>query len=330
LFGFDFNDYYGDPGFMLEQELRQRIFWLDNTGGDDGAGFGVCPTTGFYWDITLFGQRIRTTPGGVPEFLPHPLAAEPQVDLLERFDFQSSGDMPLLLRQHRELQRLSAERYGGAIDVAFPRFHRGPLDILVQLRGYEAFVADLAERPEFVRQALDRLVGERLRWNQARAAYLGEPFPWPETFIADDWLNPPFLSPAIFRDFVLPAYRTIEANEGPVKGVHTCGPLGPLVADLLASFPGITTLDLSGWNDFGRLDEVVDPAIGFSCQMRNTFVLCEPEAEHARMLGLLKRVASRRSLTLNAQSIVMLHPQPEENFRRLNDFIRLAQERLAA
>jgi len=330
LFDFDFNHFYGDAAFMLEQELRQRVFWLDNTCGDDEPGFGICPTTGFYWDITLFGQRIRTTPGGVPEFLPHPLAAAPQLDLLERFDFETSGDMPVLLRQHQDVSRLSNERYDGAFDVTFPRFSRGPLDILIQLRGYEAFVMDTLERPDFVRQALACIVAERLRWNRERATYLGEEFIPEDISIADDWINPPFLSPAVFRDFVLPAYRAIQENEGPVTGVHTCGPLEPLITDLLASLPGITTLDVSGWNDVELLDDLVDPAIGFSCQLRNTFVLCDPEGEHCRMLAVLKRLASRRQLTVNAQSIVMLHPEPEENFRRLNQFIGLAHRELAA
>ena len=48
-----------------------------------------------------------------------------------------------------------------------------------------------------------------------------------------------------------------------------------------------------------------------------------------RLVPALRRVATRRPLTVNAQAIVMLHPRPEENFRRLNDFIRLAHQRLA-
>ena len=52
--------------------------------------------------------------------------------------------------------------------MTFPTFNRGPLDINVQLRGYEGFI--------------------------------------------DDWVNVPFISPALFRDFVLPLYHRLKAQ----------------------------------------------------------------------------------------------------------------------
>lgn len=326
LFGFDMNRFYTDPEFMLEQELRQRVFWLDNTLGDDLAGFELCPSTGFYWDFTLFGQQIRTDRDGVPHFLPHPLAEAPNTGLLSCFDFATSGDMPVLLRQYRELRRLSQERCCGRVGVAFPRFHRGPVDMLIQMRGYERFVYDTLERPEFVRQALDVFVAERLRWNRARAEWLGEAFGRQSTFIADDWVNPPFLSPAMFRDFVLPAYRAIQDNEGPVTGFHTCGPLVELVTDLLRDMPGIRTLDVSGWNDLEALDEVVDPQIAFHCQMRNTFVLCGTADEHRQQLATVRRIGARRRVDVGVQSIVRLLPTYDETLFRMNRFIELARQ----
>jgi hypothetical protein len=329
LFGYDFNRFYQDPEFMLEQELRQRIFWLDNTVGDDQAGLDLSPTTGFYWDITLFGQQVQTSPGGVPQFLPHPLAGRRDLRLLERFAFQTSGHMPILLHQHRQLRQLSRERCNDRVGVGFPCFHRGPLDILIQMRGYEAFLGDLTDDPAFVTAALALVVGERVRWNRERAAYLGEPFRAEATFIADDWVNPPFISPAIFRDFVVPAYQQIQQQEGPVTGFHTCGPLGPLVGHLLATFPAIRTLDVSGWNDLDQLDAAVDPAIGFQCQVRNATVLAGTPAEQRVLLDAVRRVATHRQVGLNAQSIVMLHPDLAENFRRLNDFVELARITLA-
>jgi|GEM_PF-747808 len=326
LFGFDMNRFYAEPEVMLEYELRQRAFWLDNSEGDDQAGLGMTPTTGYYWDTTLFGQRIRTSPEGVPHFLPHPLADVPDLGLLPAWDFSSSGDMPILLHQYRELRRLSAERYGGEITVGFPQFHRGPLDILVQMRGYERFAFDLAERPEFIHAALARIVAERARWNRERAVFLGEAWPCGETFVADDWVNPPFVSPAVFREFVLPAYRTIQQSEGRVTGFHTCGPLGGLVTDLLTALPGIRTLDVSGWNDILALDRVVAPEIGFACQVRNTVVLAGTEAEHRAVLAAVAQVASHRRTSLGAQAIVRLHATYGEDLGRMNRFIRLARE----
>jgi len=176
LFGYDMNRFYGDPAFMFDQELRQRIFWLDNSAGDDVFTLELVPTTGFYWDITLFGQQIRTQPDGVPQFLPHPLASSPDLSLIARWNFHCSGDMPVLLQQHRTFTQISADRCDGRVTVGFPRFRRGPLDILIQMRGYENFVADIVDRPEFVHAALARIVGDRARWTRERAAFLDEEY----------------------------------------------------------------------------------------------------------------------------------------------------------
>ncbi len=329
LFGYDMNRFYQDPEFMFEMELRQRIFWLDNSEGDDQASLEITPTTGYYWDTTLFGQRIRTSADGVPEFLPHPLAAMPDTGLLGGWDFHTSGDMPTLLRQYRELARLSAERCGGRVTVGFPRFQRGPLDILIQLRGYERFAFDLTERPAFVAEALARIVAERCRWERERSAFLGQEWRPQPTFIADDWVNPPFLPPAVFREVVLPAYRAIQGNEGPVTGFHTCGPIEALAADLLSALPAIETLDVSGWTDLAALDRAVDPRVAFACQVRNTVVLSGTEAEHRRILTTAARVAEHRRVSLCAQAIVRLHGTYDEDFARMNRFIRLARDVLA-
>lgn len=329
LFGYDMNRFYQDPEFMLEMELRQRLFWLDNSEGDNLPGLDILPTTGNYWDITLFGQRIRTAPDGVPEFLPHPLADKPDLSLLPAWEFNTSGDMPLLLRQYRELRQLSAERYDGKVKVGFPCFYRGPLDVAIQLRGYENFIMDIQENPDFVRALLGRIVQERIRWNRERAAWLGETFPSASTFIADDWVNPPFISPTIFREFALPAFRAIQAGEGPVTGFHTCGPMVSLVNDLLAALPDIDILDVSGWNDLAQLDAVVAPGKNFSCQMKNTFVLSGTAVEHRALLEVIKRIAARRPVSVCAQAIVKLHDSYEEDLGRMNTFIRLAREVLA-
>lgn len=329
LFGYDMNRFYQEPEFMLETELRQRLFWLDNSEGDDLPGLWLCPTTGFYWDITLFGQRIRTAPDGVPEFLPHPLADKPDLALLPAWDFNTSGDMPILHRQYRELRRLSQERYGGAVTVGFPVFHRGPLDVAIQMRGYENFIMDIQERPEFVHALLAHIVRERVRWNRERAAWLGETFPPATTFIADDWINPPFISPTIFREFAVPAFQAIQQAEGPVTGFHTCGPLTPLINDLLTALPGIDVLDVSGWNDLAALDAVVAPGKTFHCQMKNTFVLSGTVAEHRALLKVIKDISARRPVSICAQAIVKLHDTYEDDLARMNAFIRLAREQLA-
>ena len=327
LFGYDMDRLFADAEFGLETELRQRIFWLDNSLDDGLPGLHVVPTVGMYYDITLFGQEVSHTEIGVPLFEPHPIAQRPDLALIPPVDFHSSGQMPALIRQHEAFRRIAEQRYGGGLTVGFPTFNRGPLDVYVQLRGYERFVEDTRERPQFVHDFLARIVEERVKWNRQRRRYLGEPVPAePTTRIDDDWVNVPFISPAIFREFVVPAYRRIAAAEGAVVGFHTCGVMTPVVEDLLGVFPGIGTLDVSGWNDFEALDRMLDRRVGFWLGFKNTFVLAGTPEQHREALERIARVGRRREVGVCAQAIVRLHPTYEENLGRMNGFISLARE----
>jgi hypothetical protein len=237
LFGFDMNDLYSHPRQALELDLRHKAFWLDNSVDDGLPGLSAEATVGHYFDITLFGQEIRHSPQGVPQFMPHPISQTPDLSLIRPFDFHSTGAMAALIRQYDEMRESAQSEYGGAVSITFPSFNRGPLDICVQLRGYDNFVADTVERPEFVREFMALIANERARWRREKSRFLGQPDAASSCYIADDWVNIPFITPAMFREFVLPAYRQIERNEGTVTGFHTCGVLLPVAQDLLNAFP---------------------------------------------------------------------------------------------
>ena len=331
LFGYDMNRFLSDAEFGLEMELRQRIFWADNSLDDSLPGTWLGATVGMYYDITLFGQEVRHTTIGVPLFVPHPIAQKPDLSLIAPVDFRTSGQMPLLIQRYETLRRIATASFEGKLTITFPIFGRGPLDVYVQLRGYDKFVEDTQDRPQFVHDFLTRIVDERVKWNRERRRYLGEPEPAePTTRIDDDWVNIPFISPAIFREFVVPAYRRIAASEGKVVGFHTCGVMVPVVGDLLGVFPGIRTLDVSGWNDFEKLDELLDPQIGFWLGFKNTFVLAGAPEQQRDVLERIARVGRRRAVGVCAQAIVRLHPTYEENLGRMNAFISLAREVFAS
>jgi hypothetical protein len=273
---------------------------------------------------------VRHTPGGVPEFMPHPIAERPDLALLPPFDFHATGTMPALIRMYQEMSRLARTLYGGQVTVSFAHFRRGPLDVCMQLRGYENFVGDTMDRPEFVHAMLAHVVAERARWNVLKGQFLGEtPAVSPTCSIHDDWVNIPFISPDMFRRFVLPAYRQVQKNEGPLTNFHTCGIMTPIVEDLLAEAPGLRALDVSGWNDFELLDRMVAPDIGFGLAFINSFILTGTAEQHADKLERMARIRKRRNVWLMAQAIVRVHDDFAEDIRRMNAFIRLAREKLS-
>lgn len=331
LFGFDMNRFFADPAFNVEMQLRQKLFWADNSADDSPIDLTLQATMGMYYDMTLFGQRIHHTVDGVPEFEPHPLAsaAEPDPASIEPFDFFATGDMPLLITQYSRMVELSQREYGGLLCVNFPHFHRGPLDVLVQMRGFDNLIFDMRERPDVVTQFLDLFVAARARFARERQRFLGETTLPPTSFVADDWVNVPFISPAMFRRFAVPAYRQIEANEGPVTGFHTCGNIEAVACDLLAVFPHIRRLEVSGWNDVRRLDRILPPEAGFDVSVINTLVLAGSEDEQRARLQAIAEVRHHRPVALCAQAMVKLNSYAE-TIQRMNSFMDLAREILAA
>jgi hypothetical protein len=272
LFGFDMNDFYKEPELAMDIELRSKLFWLDNSLDDGLASFNIGAGS-MYYDMTLFGLRINYQSDGVPLFERHALEDNPDISQLKPFDFYGTGEMPVVHKRYGEMRRISEELYGCKIKIGFPNFHRGPLDIMIQLRGYENFISDCAENPGYVHELMDYIIRERKRFNGLAADLRDEPV-HATTFIADDWLHVPFVSPDIFDEFIMPAYLKIQENEGTVTGFHTCGVFIPLAKKILGMFGGIKALDVSGWNDTAELDRLLEKDIHFNIAFINSFVIC--------------------------------------------------------
>jgi hypothetical protein len=326
LFGYEMPRVHEDPDFAAAQRLRELIFWADNVQDDTVPSASIQADVGMYWDITLFGMKIHHTPVGVPLFDPHPLNQGLDLSLLPPFDFHTTGDMPRVLSKHARLREIAETTYGGKLAVTFPFFQRGPLDIYVQLRGYEGFLDDVAGHPVELRAALDHLVDERLRFARERQRFLGEAALPPTTFIADDWVNVPFISPTMFRELVVPLYRRIRAEEGTPNGFHTCGNFEAVACDLVAALPEIEMLEVSPWNDVAALDALLPPRVGFVVSILNTISLGGAEAEQRQKLLPIREAARRRKVTLVAQAIERIPDTYEETLSRLNGFLRLARE----
>ena len=100
---------------------------------------------------------------GVPCFEPHAIGETPDLSLIKPFDFHSTGVMPGLIEQYDRMREIAVDVYDGKLDISFPSFGRGPLDISITLRGYNRFVIDAVERPDFVHELLSFVVNQRRR-----------------------------------------------------------------------------------------------------------------------------------------------------------------------
>jgi uroporphyrinogen-III decarboxylase len=325
LFGFDMIDYYKNPEFSMEIDLRHKLFWLDNSHDDKLAELSVGAGT-MYFDITLFGMNIEYTKEGVPRFSNHILQNKPDLSLLKPFDFEETGEMPMVINRYKKLINIE-ESEGGEIKVDFPFFHRGPLDIAIALRGYENFITDCVDYPENVHNLLSYIVEERKRYNDLSIKYQNREGNPPANFVADDWVNVPFITPDLFDQFVVPAYMKIQENEGLVKGFHTCGMFTPVLKSLLSTFNRIETLDISGWNDFLEVHRLVSGDKILGLNFKNTFVILGTPEEHKAMYKTISTIIKDgRKITLMAQAIEKMTGTIFDSITAMNNFIDSARE----
>lgn len=212
--------FYSDPLYHAEQSLLRKL-WRWETFPDDGLPIdAVLPASlGFYPEYTYAGLSVRYNERGIPDIqTDHPVSSDPDLRHLAPVDFARSGWMPRALAWHDQLTRLA----GGRLEVPFAAtWWRGCLDMAIQLRGFEVFLSDTVERPDFVHALLSFLVEQRCRWWDGYYRNFGKPRE--PTFVGDDWINVPFISPSLFRDFVLPRYLDIERFHGGIAGIHSCG-----------------------------------------------------------------------------------------------------------
>ena len=291
LFGFDVNRYFSDPVFYVEHVLRLKLWRWEHFHDDDAPlTLDVPAWLGHYPEYTFLGIGVEYTPGGVPDIqTDHPLTRDADLGLLQPVNFETSGWMERVLRWYDDLQRIAAGRLPVTYNMTW---WRGCLDLAIQLRGYGQFVADAVERPEFVHGLMRFLVEQRCRWWEGYYRRFGlKPSP---AAVADDWINIPFISPALFADFVLPRYLEIEAFHGGISSVHSCGNQAPVQRYLL-EIKSLLFFEVSPWTDLLQTLANVPPdkALGVSLHP-NDVLVATPDEMETKLRFVIRSCRGRR------------------------------------
>lgn len=243
LWGYDINRLFTEPDFYYSEALRQQLWRFKNFSDDSRLDGSLTAWMGHYPEYTYVGMTVGFSESGVPNIqMNHPLSAIPDLSLLKPVDFHTSGWMPRMLKWYEDIREIADNR----LQVRFQTWWRGPLDMAIQLRGYENLMADTSDRPEFVRNLIGYLVEQRERWFRGYCGFFQ--CKMPEGFLGDDWLNVPFISPDFFEEFVLPAYLDIERYHGTLRHIHSCGNQTPIQKHLL-KINSLASLEVSPWTD---------------------------------------------------------------------------------
>ena len=282
LWGYDIRRLFTDPVFYCSETLHQRLWRFHNIPDDTKLDDTLTAWLGHYPEYTYAGMSVDFTSTGVPNIqTDHPLTRQPNLSSLQPVDFLSSGWMPRMIQWYSDIK----DHIGDKLQVRFQTWWRGPLDMAVQLRGYENLMWDSVENPEFVDGLLDFLVEQRRNWFGGYCRYFG--CDMPEGFLGDDWINVPFITPAFFERFVLPAYLKIERIHGCLRHIHSCGNQTPVQRYLL-QIKTLASLEVSPWTDLEQTIKNMPVGMSIGINLHPNDVLFASEGEMKKKLRWIK------------------------------------------
>jgi hypothetical protein len=242
-FGFSLRDYYLRPDVRLYYDLKIALFRFNEIQDDTPLPRGLGVFLGAGFDSSVFGGEQVYSDDVDPWVSRDPVIAEPS-DLrrLRMPDFHTSGMMPLAHRFYGELGDLA----GDAFRIVMPDITRGPFGLAWHIRGFDQLMLDLYDAPAFARDLLEFVTESRMHFSTARATWLGEPLK--PGMLGNDEVNIPSISPAIYRDFILPRERDLAAFHGGIDYWHCCGDIVPLLLMIRELRPRVQ--HISPYNDF--------------------------------------------------------------------------------
>lgn len=323
LFDYDANYFFTDAEFYVEQQLRQKLWRWQTFPNDRMPLTAELPAwLGHYPEYTFVGLDVHFNAGGVPVIqTDHPLTRDADLSLLKPVEFTSSGWMPRILRWYEDISSLVS----GRLDVPFAMtWWRGCLDLAIQLRGYEQFVADTTENPSFVHGLLDFLVEQRCTWWDGYYRTFGIT-PGPVVNIADDWINVPFITPTMFDDFILPRYLAIEAYHGGIGSIHSCGNQVPVQKSML-SITSITGMEVSPWSDLKESLVNIPVEKWLSISLHPNDVLLATTDDMRHRLECIKTCCCDRPFSMGTSGLTPLNNEPDDFITRIRTWNKVVSE----
>jgi uroporphyrinogen-III decarboxylase len=230
--GLSWQQYIADPRTMLESQLQAHKWLLEEIPGDH-SGWGVSPDLfSFYHESYGLGCEL-----GCDELSPwitsHPVGSEADLRRLEDIDAADNRAtqafdgwikrMTPLLENYR-LRYSDGEVHNLPARLTPPGNSIGIFTLATDLRGPDIYL-DLYARPDFARELL-RIVTDktiaRYRWLQSQGIGVGD-----GVFLVDD--SSGALSPALYREFVLPCVLRVVAAIGRPLTIHIDAPANHLL-----------------------------------------------------------------------------------------------------
>lgn len=296
----DLRDYYNDPETYLKTQLQTKIYhfnnFKDNTYFTDELfiWFGVITELSYLAvPITFFSFKEAWITGNI---------LRDGLDSLKEPDFFESG---LMSRIHRFYEVFN-EYSRGQLKVMFPEWVRGPFCIACHLRGMDNFLMDLVIDPEGAHRLTRDIVDCNQKWNKDRIAYLGESKNNNGCKLFNDEVSCPTLSPALYKEFVLPYEIELAKCCGGVQYWHSCGDTTGLL-EYIAQLPNLRMFHCGPWTSYTKAAQVFGPKgnIALDVDLNPTKDIIEPDKEMMlKKLTDIKQKCNNVPLTIRADGFM--------------------------
>jgi MtaA/CmuA family methyltransferase len=196
---------------------------------------GVQLSLGVTGEAEALGARVDQPPDGSPVLKTSLLTDLGNLDALEHQDPTRGGRMPLFADAVRGvMSEIGREAF---VLVTL----RGPLLTGAQLRGVEEMLIDMLRHPVVVDRVLAFTTNVALRlgeWLLASGAH--------GLMLGEATCSPSFISPAMYRRFVLPCHRRLVGGlkraGWKMVGMHICGQTTAIIGDITST--GVDLMDV--------------------------------------------------------------------------------------
>jgi len=244
ILGFDTAAYYTDPLTYLTAQLEMKVYHARHFQDDTYIDKSFRILLAAVLEGTLMGMPYNFTKEGHPwlDYMHPPVRSADDLGHLEPPDFYQSGVMPLVHRFYAEM----TEALDDDFLVKFPDWLMGPFGVSCELRGFDKFLMDLLLDPEFAQALLRAIVEARKSWQARCDEFLG--VKRTRGVLGNDDVYCPTLSPALYRDMILPFEIELCEHYSGMFYWHSCGDTTKLLDDI-ARIPVVDLFHCGPWTD---------------------------------------------------------------------------------
>ena len=252
ILGFDIGTYYEDPLTYLTAQLEMKVYHAQHFKDDAYIDRSIRILFATLLEGTMLGVGYRFSGERHPwlDYSNPPVEAAEDLESLQPPDFYHSGIMPRVHRLYAEM----IEALDDDFLVKFPDWLMGPLGVALALRGFGALLMELVLKPEFSRRMMRFIVEARESWQGQCDRFLG--VERTRGVLGNDDVYCPNLSPALYRDMVLPFEMELCEHYGGISYWHSCGDTARLLDDI-ARIPVLDLFHCGPWTDVAEACQVM-------------------------------------------------------------------------